>query len=293
MSDGRVESLAERIFLACLKEGYHPDNTEPVMRGSWDMARRFYEAAGTQEAPGVTFTPPQGPRPSPPSGDCICYRAKTPGMISAHRRACPDYTEADADWCAAQWVEPLKKEAQRMREGAAALQEVQEAFARVARPAGDAEASAAHLGEVMRRLGKGEATLPSPVVVDRWVSITAAAQRAYEAYGAHVSWLSVNRQPMPTWEHLEPRIRNAWEEATRGAFGLEPLRTPGSGAPPPATTIVSPEISRVLQQDPRFVFHKAADFAAGPSSEVKQVLERTDEGFEVVGEELRHDPTAG
>ena len=111
---------------------------------------------------------------------------------------------------------------------------------------------------------------------DGRVSITAAAKRAYEAYGAHVGWLAVSGQPMPTWEALQPRIRNAWEEATRGAFGLEPLRAPGSGAPPPP-----PPAPDVLERVARL------------EREAQELCQRFLGDPPVVGEELRHDPTAG
>jgi hypothetical protein len=71
------------------------------------------------------FVDPSGPRPSPPTARCICSeRVKTPrksrvtnqvGAIDgyvivgpslvSHRRDCPDFTEADREWCVA-WRSP-------------------------------------------------------------------------------------------------------------------------------------------------------------------------------------------
>ena len=63
-------------------------------------------------------------------------------------------------------------------------------------------------------------------------NIEAAAQAAYERYGDAVGWLAVSGYPMPRWDALQPRIRQAWAEAARGALGLPAAVAPGALAPP-------------------------------------------------------------
>lgn len=49
-------------------------------------------------------------------------------------------------------------------------------------------------------------------------------QIGYEAYGADVGWTSVSGLPMPTWDELPWKIKNAWNVAAHAARdGVQPL----------------------------------------------------------------------
>lgn len=63
------------------------------------------------------------------------------------------------------------------------------------------------------------------------VNFEAAAQAAYEAYGAAAGWLTVAGTKMPAWADQSQRLRDLWYEAARGAHGKPPLHAPGSLSP--------------------------------------------------------------
>jgi hypothetical protein len=41
---------------------------------------------------------------------------------------------------------------------------------------------------------------------------------AYQAYGEHVEWTAHTGKPMPQWEDLPARIKNAWRLAAEAAL---------------------------------------------------------------------------
>jgi len=50
----------------------------------------------------ITTANIQPGRPSPSTARCICNN-RTRLLPTSHRRTCPDWTQEDADWAAAQW----------------------------------------------------------------------------------------------------------------------------------------------------------------------------------------------
>lgn len=51
------------------------------------------------------------------------------------------------------------------------------------------------------------------------------ARTAYDAYGASVEWKNYQGLPMPTFEDLPPRIKDAWVAATLATVAAVEART--------------------------------------------------------------------
>jgi hypothetical protein len=47
-----------------------------------------------------------------------------------------------------------------------------------------------------------------------------AGQEAYRAYGDVVGWQNYQGLPMPSWENLTPKIREAWVAAAAAAHAF-------------------------------------------------------------------------
>jgi len=49
-----------------------------------------------------------------------------------------------------------------------------------------------------------------------------AVRRAYQAYGDRVGWKNYANLPMPQFQHLPPKIQEAWRAAVEAALNEPP-----------------------------------------------------------------------